>query len=212
MAPANSGANSGSGDVRSEFGGECNRVDPAAVGKAVIVLTPSDRHNTAHGRLWELSKTQFDPVIPISQDELEAYLAKVGGAKGISVRDVLEPQQISLPLYVGATSPRASSEVPHWHAEQAEAYFVVYGEADILAKYRWADDWVTRQAVAGTLLIVQPEVCHWFQWRSGAGLALVFKAPQIPGVGLPPKGKVVCQFCPHYRRTCQPPVPAASAA
>jgi hypothetical protein len=143
---------------------------------------------------------------------MEAYLEAVGGAKGISVSDVLEPQQISLPLYIGGTTPRAASEVPHWHAIQAEAYVLLHGEAEVLAKHRWNDDWVAKRATPGTLLIVQPEVCHWFQWRSSEGLAYVFKAPQIPGVGLPPNGKVTCKYCPHYGRTCEPPAVAAALA
>lgn len=179
--------------------------------KLIAIGRPGDRPRAA-GELFELSKHQSEPLMVIQQGELESYLQRVGGAKGISVPDVLEPQQISLPLYIGATTPRAASEVPHWHAIQAEAYFLVHGEAEVLAKHRWGDYWTTKCAVAGTLLIVQPEVCHWFQWRSPEGLALVFKAPQIPGVGLPPNGKVTCKFCPHYGRDCEPPAVAAPVA
>jgi len=55
---------------------------------------------------------------------------------------------------------------------------------------------------AGDLLIVPPESCHWLRWRSAAGLALVFKAPQRAGVGRFPAGKVICRFCPHYKCGC----------
>lgn len=179
--------------------------------KLIAIAQPGGEQH-AVGELFELSKHQFDPLMLIRRDELEAYLQAVGGAKGISVPDVREPQQISLSLYIGATTPRAASEVPHWHAIQSEAYVLVHGEAEVHAKHRWDDSWTTKHAVAGTLLIVRPEVCHWFQWRSAEGLALVFKAPQVPGVGLPPSGKVTCHQCPHYQRTCEPPATVAAAA
>src|SRR4051794_3566970 len=139
--------------------------------------------------LQGLTGDRRSPVLRIERDPLAAAL-RAGqeplGAKGISVADVLEPFQISLPLYVGATTPGARSEVPHWHADQAEAYVILGGEAELLAKFRWDDDgWTMWEGRPGDLLVVAPEVCHWFRWRSQSeeSLALVFKAPQRAGVG-----------------------------
>jgi mannose-6-phosphate isomerase-like protein (cupin superfamily) len=145
-------------------------------------------------------------VLLIEQLPLAAAVEAVGGAKGISVPDVLEPFQISLPMYIGATTPSASSEVPHWHPDQAEAYVVLAGEAEMISKHRWIDEgWVRVVARPGDVLVVRPEACHWFRWQSAAGLALVFKAPQRAGVGRFPAGKVVCASCPHYERGCVGP-------
>lgn len=156
--------------------------------------------------LQDLASRQQEPVLLIKREPLAHALARLG-AKGLSVPDILEPYQIHLPLYIGATTPSATTEVPHWHADQAEAYVILDGEAEMLAKHRWDDNgWVQRAGQAGDLLVVQPEVCHWFRWQSTRGLALVFKAPQRAGVGRFPAGKVVCQFCPHYGRGCVLPV------
>lgn len=158
--------------------------------------------NGAGSYLQELALRQHEPVLLVELAPLTAELEGLG-AKGFSVPDVLEPYQIQLPLYIGATTPKATTEVPHWHPDQAEAYVVLDGEAEILAKYRWSDNgWVRRRAKAGDVFVVQPEVCHWFQWRSARGLALVFKAPQRAGVGRFPAGKVICRFCPHHQRGC----------
>ena len=154
------------------------------------------------GFLRHLTGDPQDPILGIERDPLAAALRTLG-AKGISVPDVLEPYQISLPLYFGATSPHATTEIPHWHPEQAEAYVLLDGEAELLAKFRWDDDgWTVRRGKPGDVLIVRPEACHWWRWRSAEGLALVFKAPQRAGVGRFPNGKVTCQFCPHFGRGC----------
>jgi cupin len=166
------------------------------------VQIENDRDSSAISELFTLSVHAHDPVISVSTEALEEYLHEVGGAKGISVPDVLEPQQISASLYIGGTTPQALTEVPHWHPDQTEAYVILEGKAMILAKYRWQEDWVRREAQGGDLLIVQPEVCHWFSWLSVAGLALVFKAPQRAGIGRYPAGKTICKFCPHFKRGC----------
>lgn len=171
----------------------------------VRIQQESGSYSESAYKMRRLSEFRTDPAIKIEQAELESYLAEVGGAKGISVADLLEPQQLSLPLYIGATTPKATSEVPHWHTDQTEAYVVVYGEATMLAKYRWAVSWTSTIARRGDLLIVHPEACHWFVWRSATGLALVFKAPQRAGIGKFPAGKITCNFCPHYQRTCRLP-------
>jgi hypothetical protein len=73
----------------------------------------------------------------------------------------------------------------------------------MVAKHRWEDDgWIRRIGRPGDMLVARPEVCHWFRWQSGSGLALVFKAPQVAGVGPFPAGKVTCKFCPHFNRGC----------
>ena len=118
--------------------------------------------NDTAAKVRSLSARGRDAFIMIAQQEMEGYLPEAGGAKGISVADVLEPQQISTDLYIGATSPLAATEVPHWHPKQTEVYFVVHGQAQILAKYRADAEWNTTRLVSGDLLIVQPETCHWF--------------------------------------------------
>jgi|ERR1051325_4199165 mannose-6-phosphate isomerase-like protein (cupin superfamily) len=151
--------------------------------------------------LQGLACRQHEPVLLIEHAPLENALGLIG-ATGISVADVLMPFHISWSLYIGATTPRAVSEVPHWHPEQTEAYVILDGKAQMLAKYRWQGEWVRREAQAGDMLVVQPEVCHWFQWQSPTGLALVFKAPQRAGIGPYPAGKTICKFCPHYKNGC----------
>ena len=140
------------------------------------------------------------------REPLTTVIKKLG-AKAISVPDPIEPYQVCQPLYLGATTPSANSEVPHWHREQTEAYVVMQGEAEVLIKWRWENNgWKRRVLHAGDIILAQPETCHWFRWRSKEGdqaLALVFKAPQIPGVGKPPNGKTTCtNGCPHYQRGC----------
>ncbi len=152
--------------------------------------------------LRDLAQHQQQPGLVIEYAPLAAAMEQLG-AKSIALADPFEPYQMCLPLYIGVTTPRATTEVPHWHPDQAEAYVMVDGEAEVLCKYRWEDNgWMRRFAKAGDMVVVQPEVCHWFRWRSARGLALVFKAPQRPGVGRFPAGKTVCQFCPHHQRGC----------
>jgi len=158
----------------------------------------------------EICETDYLHAVALRQQEPALHIENVPfrkvveeiGATGISVADILAPFHIHLSLYIGATSPRATSEVPHWHPEQTEAYVILDGKAEMLAKYRWQGEWVKREARAGDLLVVQPEVCHWFRWQSSSGLALVFKAPQQAGIGRFPAGKTVCKFCPHFNRGC----------
>jgi hypothetical protein len=150
----------------------------------------------------EIGAQRLAPVIHIERDKLAAALEPYG-AKGISVPDPFEPFQIRMELYVGATTPEATTEVPHIHNVQTEAYVIITGQAEILAKHRWIDDgWATWAGNPGDVLLIPPEVCHWFRWCSSDGLALVFKAPQRAGVGRFPAGKVVCKYCPHYGRGC----------
>jgi len=152
--------------------------------------------------LRDLSQRQQEPGLLIEQEPLAAAMEPLG-AKGILVPDPYEPYQISLPLYLGVTTPRASSEVPHWHSVQTEVYHVDEGELEVLCKHRWEDNgWQRRLLHAGDTLVVQAEVCHFVRWKSAKGACLVFKAPQVPGVGKPPAGKTTCQFCPHFRRGC----------
>jgi mannose-6-phosphate isomerase-like protein (cupin superfamily) len=149
--------------------------------------------------LRNITGQQHQPGILVNAGKLAAAVAALPrGAKGISVPDVFEPDQISLPIYFGVTTTHAQSEVPHWHPEQAEVYVVCEGEAELVSRYRWDGEWRRRVVRPGDVLIVQPEVCHWFRWLSESeGYALVFKAPQRAGVGRSPCGKVTCRFCPH---------------
>src|SRR5207249_1312754 len=122
----------------------------------------------------ELSLRRAKPVLLVERRPLQGAMEKLG-AKGLSVADVLEPYQLQYPLYIGVTTAQATTEVPHWHPDQAEAYVIIDGEAEIKAKHRWEDNgWETDVAKAGDMLIVPPESCHWFRWRSRSGLAFVF--------------------------------------
>jgi len=157
--------------------------------------------------LQERSAHQHDPGLLFEREQMRAVMKKLG-AKGISVPDPLEPFQVCLDLYYGETTPGATSEVPHWHARQTEAYVMMEdGEAEIWAKWRWDNNgWERRVLHRGDIILMQPHTCHWFRWRSENGHAAVFKAPQIPGVGKPPNGKTTCtNGCPHYQRGCVPP-------
>lgn len=151
--------------------------------------------------LQDLARRQREPGLLIKREPLIEAMEQLG-AKGISVPDPFEPYQIRLSLYIGVTTPRAQCETPHWHTLQTEAYVVIEGEVELLVKYRYEEHWARRVGQAGDVLVAQPEVCHWFRWRSPQGLTLVFKAPQQGGVGRFPNGKTVCRDCPHHNRGC----------
>ena len=77
-------------------------------------------------------------------------------------------------------------------------YVVCEGEARLVSRFRWDDKWSRRAARPGDVILVQPEVCHWFRWRSeNEGYALVFKAPYRGGEGRASCGIVTCRHCPH---------------
>lgn len=156
--------------------------------------------------LRDVAMHRLVPLMLIELGGLKEDLARVGGAVAFSVPDPYRPEQVDLPLYIGFTTPANAGEVEHWHADQAEAYLVVAGEAEVWGKHRWDDDgWVVRRAGAGSLVVVQPGVCHLFRWASADGLAVVFKN-QRPGVGRFPAGKTTCEAgCPHYNRGCVRP-------
>lgn len=147
------------------------------------------------------------PGIKYEQKPLDAAVRRRRGAEGISVADPMETHQISERVYFGVTTSSATAEVPHIHMEQTEAYVMQKGEALVWTKWRWDDaGWIGSTLRQGDVFLVQPNVCHWFVWRCEAdvdGIAYVFKAPQIPGVGKPPNGKTTCtNGCPHYRHGC----------
>ena len=154
--------------------------------------------------LHKLSHCRRDPLLLVQREPLRAAMAKLG-AKGLSVPDVFEPYQLQFELYIGFTTPAATTEVPHWHPDQTEVYVIMDGEAEVLAKHREQDSWKSEVVKAGDMLIVPPQSCHWFRWCSAAGLGIVFKAPQRAGVGPFPAGKMVCRDCPHYKRGCVQP-------
>ncbi len=155
--------------------------------------------------LNELAQHQSEPGLHVDQSRLKQELS-LRGATGFSVADVLQPYQLRLDLYIGFTTPKATSEVPHWHPDQTEVYQLIEGKAEILCKHRWEHQWISRVGRAGDLLIVQREVCHWFRWLSPVGLAAVFKAPQRAGIGPFPAGKATCtKGCPHFGKQCAGP-------
>jgi Cupin domain len=174
-------------------------------------MTTTDSNPTSNTSrrhyLHERAARQREAGLVFEGEPMRTIMAELG-AKGISVPDPLEPFQICLDLYYGETTPRATSEIPHWHKEQTEAYVMTdEGEAEVWVKWRWDDDgWQRRVLRQGDVILVQPHACHWFRWRSERGRATVFKAPQIPGVGKPPNGKTTCaNGCPHFQRGCVTP-------
>jgi mannose-6-phosphate isomerase-like protein (cupin superfamily) len=155
--------------------------------------------------LHTLSQQRRKPSLCVQREPLQAAMEKLG-ARALSPPDVFEPYQFQYPLYIGVTTPQATTEVPHWHPDQAEAYVIIDGEAELAAKHREQDNgWQTEAAKGGDMIIVPPQSCHWFRWRTEHGMALVFKAPQRAGVGAFPAGKVICRACPHYKRGCVHP-------
>lgn len=151
------------------------------------------------------------PVLLYKRDSLVTALEERGGGFSIIVADALNPDQINGPLYFGATTPQNDKEVPHWHRDQEEAYVVMDGECELVAKWRWEDDgWERLVGKPGDVLIARRESCHWLVWRSERGLALAFKSPQIPGEGASPAGKTTClKGCPHFNNGCRMPVSSA---
>src|SRR5258708_6841061 len=152
----------------------------------------------------ELGSRRLEPVLLIQGEPFRAAV-EYHGAQPPPPPDPWEPYQLSLSLYIGGTTPQATTEVVHHHPDQTEAYVMVEGEALLVAKYRGQADWVAHLARTGDLLIVQPDVCHWFRWQSARGLALVFKAPQRAGVGRFPAGKNLCAPYCQFSRGCMPP-------
>lgn len=149
-----------------------------------------------------LRDRQHEPGMVIRHELLEELVEVLGG-KALSMLDPSEPYQWTDDLYLGVTSPNATTEVPHWHPNQTEYYIILSGEAGMKAKHCWDDDgWLEQVAQAGDVIAIRREVCHLFGWRSPDGLALVVKAPQVPGVGRPPNGKWTCQHCPYFQNGC----------
>jgi hypothetical protein len=173
----------------------------------VSITEKEERHDHPDYLSSVTSQRLVDPVLLFEQMPLMEELKASGGATAISAADILKSFQFHSELYFGATTPQAGTEAPHWHTDQWEAYVLVRGEAEMLAKRRWiAKGWVTKVAAAGDVLFVQPEVCHWFRWRSEFGLCYVFKAPQRAGLGPFPAGKVTCQNgCPESANGCVRP-------
>src|SRR5689334_10608340 len=80
--------------------------------------------------LNELSAARRHPLILVQRKPFQSVMEELG-AKGISVPDVFEPYQLQYPLYIGATTPHAKSEVPHWHPDQTEVYVIIDGKAEM---------------------------------------------------------------------------------
>jgi hypothetical protein len=176
-------------------------------GPQLISITGNqENHDHADYLSSVTSRRLVDPVLLFEQMPLLEELKANGGATAISAADILKSFQFHSELYFGVTTPQARSECPHWHTDQWEAYVLVTGEAEMVAKRRWMDGWTTKLAGAGDVLFVQPEVCHWFRWRSASGLCYVFKAPQRAGLGPFPAGKVTCDNgCPESAKGCVRP-------
>src|SRR5437773_1796254 len=86
--------------------------------------------------LGKLARRQIVPLIVIEPKPLQEDLSKAGGAAAFSVPDPYRPDQVILPLYIGFTTPANRREAPHWHADQAEAYYITAGEAEMWGKHR----------------------------------------------------------------------------
>src|SRR5262249_27416264 len=134
---------------------------PRSVTMTPLRLVSNDPDSLPY--LRELSRRQLEPLLVIEPDLLKQDLQTAGGVAAFSVPDPHRTHQVNLPLYIGFTTPQNSRETPHWHADQAEAYYLVSGEAEIWGKHRWDDDgWVVRRVPAGRLIVAQPGVCHYF--------------------------------------------------
>lgn len=155
--------------------------------------------------LHAIARQQLEPLVLIRTELLRAAVLETGGSASLSVPDPHRPWHVSWPLYFGATTPRNPREQPHFHMDQAEAYYIVEGEAEMWGKHPWEPNgWVVKVARAGEVVIVQPGICHLFRWSSSGptDLALVFKN-QRPGVGRFPAGKTTCENgCPHFNHGC----------
>jgi hypothetical protein len=155
--------------------------------------------------LEELADSQVDPGIHVRYERMKQRTREPGqGAIAVSVPG-WKPSPLALPIYHGYTTPRATTEKPHWHDGAAEAYCVIDGLVEILCKWRWEREWRRLILRPGDVALIQPDCCHWVRWLSEDGYAAVFKAPQIAGVGSPPAGKTTCSDCTHYNNGCVQP-------
>jgi len=149
---------------------------------------------------------QHLPGLLLDSTQMQAALDALDrGASGVLVPDVFEPWHISCrDLYIGITTAKATTEVFHWHAISWECFILVYGCFEMLVKWRWETAWQRRVLQRpGSVLMVQPQVCHKLTWLSDTGYAVVAKSPSVPGIGKPSfMGKTVCSSCPHNGRGC----------
>ena len=156
------------------------------------------------GYLEDRATHQGEPGLWYEGERVKDAVQQNGGATAIWVPDPTKPHHIRTDLYYGETTPGAE-EVPHWHTEQTEAYIMVDGKAEAWVKWRWEPKWQRRVLKKGDVILMQPEVCHWFRWLSEEGRAAVFKASPTSGVGQHLNGKRMCANCPHYEHGCTPP-------
>jgi hypothetical protein len=149
---------------------------------------------------------QHLPGLLLDSTQMQAALDALGrGASGVLVPDVFEPWHVSCPdIYIGIATDKATTEVFHWHAVSWECFILVHGCFEMLVKWRWETAWQRRVLQRpGSILVVQPQVCHKLTWLSRPGYAVVAKSPSIPGVGKPGfMGKTDCNSCPHNGRGC----------
>jgi hypothetical protein len=152
---------------------------------------------------------QHLPGLLLDSTQMQAALDALGrGASGVLVPDVFEPWHVSCrDLYIGITTAKVTTEIFHWHAISWECFILVYGRFEMLLKWRWETAWQRRILQRpGSILVVQPQVCHKLTWLSNTGYAVVAKSPSVPGTGRPGfNGRTDCASCVHNGRTCVRP-------
>jgi hypothetical protein len=159
-------------------------------------------------RLWppyllDRSARQREPGLLFEYKQMRAAIAELGsGGTGMLVPDALRPYHITCnDFYFGVCTPGAV-ERPHWHHKGWESYTILAGEAEMLVKWHEEVEWRRKVLYAFDTILIAPGVCHWLRWSSEDGYCVVHKAPTLPGIGLPPKGKQQCATCHLYKNGC----------
>ena len=160
--------------------------------------------------LRKLVEKQKDSDLLIELEQLRPGLKANGGSLALRAPDLWLPFQTQVDdLYLGFTTPQAAQrESAHWHpAGTTEAYILLWGRAIVWTKHYWETKWLWREVPAGSIFVAQAGVCHLWQWTQDdaeQALAVVAKAKPQAGIGRD-KGKITCEFCPVYGRTCDGP-------
>jgi quercetin dioxygenase-like cupin family protein len=173
-------------------------------GDKSVGATANDDARPLPAYVLDRSVHRLEPGLLFKHDLLRAAIEELGGAHSIVIGDPFRPFHMRGNVYVGITTAEALSEVFHFHQQQTEIFCVLDGMAEVASRWAWAtdDDWQHRVVKHGDIIIMQPEVCHYWKWVSETGFAAVFKAPIDPaGVGRPGlAGKTTCAFCPYVER------------
>jgi len=134
---------------------------------------------------------QEEAGLVIEFEKMKLAIEEHGGSKAFFGFDEWESDQIhSSHAYLGL---------------QTEMYVVLDGTAEIWVKHYWesSKSWCRRVLNHGDIVIVNPQTCHFFKWRSPQGVAVVTKSPNtIGGVGRPPASKLNCTNCPRFQKGC----------